>query len=394
MTGLPHLAARVFNTPLLIQRAKLEVILGVLAPKFELQTLPPPQMAPPGPAPPPTLQTQNGIFVLPVHGTLVQRTIGLDALSGLTSYQSIARRLDAALADESVRGIVLDIDSPGGEAAGVFDLADQIHAARTRKPIWAVANDAAFSAAYAIASAADRVFLTRTAGVGSIGVIALHVDQSQSDTNAGLKYTPIHAGARKNDGTPHGPLTDEARNSIQAEVNRLHELFVLTVADQRGLSAETVRKTEAALYFGQDAINVGLADHLGTLSDAVQQMHTELDAAMRPFPLETPTMSTPEATAPAVVDLDAARAQARGDALAIAELCELAGQPQMTATLLAEGVTPAVARQCLLAAKADSAEITSHLSPVAPMATTAVSLDDNPLIHAVKARAAAARKER
>jgi signal peptide peptidase SppA len=391
MTGLPHLAARVFNTPLLIQRAKLEVILSVLAPKFELQTLPPPQMGPPMPAP--ALANEKGIYVLPIHGTLVQRAVGLDALSGLTSYVSIARRLDAALADDSVRGIVLEIDSPGGEAAGVFDLADKIRAASAFKPIWAVANDAAFSAAYALASATSRLFVTRTGGIGSIGVIALHVDQSQSDANAGLKFTPIHAGARKNDGTPHEPLTDEARGSIQTEVNRLYELFVLTVADQRGLSAEAVRKTEAALYFGQDAINVGLADRLGTLSDAVKQMHTELDAAARPLFLENPTMSQPDATVPAV-DTDAVRAQARGDALAIAELCELAGQPQLTATLLAEGVTPAVARQRLLAAKAESIEVTSHLSPNASTPSTALSLDDNPLVQAVKARAAAARKER
>ncbi|MGO1073369.1 S49 family peptidase [Lysobacter sp. CA199] len=380
-----------FNTPLLIQRAKLEVILGVLTPKFELQTLPPPQMGPPTPTP--SLATEQGIYVLPIHGTLVQRTVGLDALSGLTSYLSIARRLDAALADDSVRGILLEIDSPGGEAAGVFDLADKIRAASAVKPIWAVANDAAFSAAYALASAASRLFVTRTAGVGSVGVIALHVDRSQSDTNAGLKYTPIHAGARKNDGTPHSALTDEARDSIQTEVNRLYELFVLTVADQRGLSAEVVRKTEAALYFGQDAINVGLADRVGTLSDAVQQMHTELDAAARPIFLENPTMSQSEATAPAV-NTEAVRAQAHGDALAIAELCELAGQPQLTATLLAEGVTPTVARQRLLAARAESPEITSHLSPTAPSASAPQSLDENPLIRAVKARAALAKKER
>ncbi|WP_251044566.1 MULTISPECIES: S49 family peptidase [unclassified Lysobacter] len=350
-------------------------------------------MAPPLVASAPTLGDERGILVLPIHGTLVQRTVGLDTLSGLTSYLSIARRIDAALADESVRGIVLDIDSPGGEAAGLFDLADQIRAAGRVKPIWAVANDAAFSAAYALASASQRLFLTRTAGVGSIGVIALHVDQSQKDANAGLKFTPIQAGDRKNDGTPHSALTDEARESIQTEVNRLYELFVLTIADQRGLSAESVRKTEAALYFGQDAINVGLADRLGTLSDAVQQMHTELDATARPLFLESPVMSTPESTVP-TVDTDAVRAQAHSDALAIAELCELAGQPQLTATLLAEGVTPAVARQRLLAAKAESPEIASHLSPTASIPSASLSLDDNPLIHAVKPRAAAARRGR
>ncbi|MBT2748351.1 MULTISPECIES: S49 family peptidase [unclassified Lysobacter] len=393
MIRLPHLAARVFNTPLLIQRAKLDVILSVLGPRFELQTVPPPQMGPPGPNAAPRLADERGIAVLPIHGTLVQRTGGLDALSGLTSYESIGRRLEAMLADSTVRGIVLDIDSPGGEAAGVFDLADQIHAAGQHKPVWAVANDAAFSAAYALASASQRVFLTRTAGVGSIGVIALHLDQSQQDANAGLKFTPIHAGARKNDGSPHEPLTPQARASIQTEVDRLYELFVLTVAHQRGLSIDAVRESEAALYFGQDAINVGLADRLGTLSDAVQQMHTELDAAARPLFLESPLMSTPDSAVP-TVEPDVVRAQAHSDALAIAELCELAGQSALTASFLAEGISAATARQRLLAAKAESPEITSHLSPTAPMPSTAMSLDDNPLIHTVKARAAAARRGR
>ncbi|QQQ00978.1 S49 family peptidase [Lysobacter enzymogenes] len=387
MTGLPYLAARVFNTPLLIQRAKLDVILSVLAPKFELQTMPPPQMGPPQPAPPRVGDAQ-GIAVLPIHGTLVQRTGGLDAMSGLISYESIAARLDAALSDQSVRGIVLDVDSAGGEAAGVFDLADRIRAGRDHKPIWAVANDAAFSAAYALASAAERVFVTRTAGLGSIGVIALHVDQSQRDTNQGLHYTPILAGARKNDGNPHEPLTPEARASIQTEVNRLYELFVLTVAHHRGLSADAVRQTEAGLFFGQDAIDAGLADRLGTLGDAVQQMHTELDAAARPPFLEFPSMSTPESTAPAV-DAAAVRAQAQADALAIAELCELAGQPALTAAYLAEGITAATARQRLLGLRAQSLEITSHLSPSGPAPEADAA--HNPLIAAVQARAAAVR---
>ena len=392
MTGLPYLAARVFNTPLLIQRAKLDVILSVLEPKFELQTLPPPQMAPPA-VPTPRYADHRDIAVIPIHGTLVQRTAGLDALSGLTSYQSIAQQFDAALADPSVRGIVLDIDSPGGEAAGVFDLADKIHAARQTKPIWAAANDAAFSAAYALASAASRIFVTRTAGVGSIGVIALHVDQSRREANAGLTYTPILAGARKNDGSSHQPLTPEARAAIQTEVDRLYELFVLTVAEQRDSAAEAIRATEAGLFFGQDALDAGLADSIGTLGDAVQQLHTELDAVARPISLESPPMSTPESTAPAV-DVDAVRAQAHGDALAIAELCTLAGRPDLTAVFLGESLSTADVRRKLLGLRAESPEITSHLSPTAAPAAASPSLDDNPLIHAVKARAARAKKER
>ena len=125
MTLLPHVAGRVFDAPLLIARAKLDTILGVLAPRLRGETLPfgaKPTMR--------DYEVQNGVAIIPVVGTLVRRTVGLEAQSGLTSYGLIAERLDAALADNAVKGILLDIDSPGGEAGGVFDLADKIFAAR------------------------------------------------------------------------------------------------------------------------------------------------------------------------------------------------------------------------------------------------------------------------
>jgi ClpP class serine protease len=145
-----------------------------------------------------------------------------------------------------VRAILLDVDSPGGETGGVFDLADRIRAASRVKPVWAVANDMAFSAAYALASAAERVFVSRTSGVGSIGVIALHADQSAKDEQDGVRYTTVFAGARKNDLNPHAPLSDEAFAGLEAEVNRVYDLFVGTVAQHRG-SPRLVRATRGAL---------------------------------------------------------------------------------------------------------------------------------------------------
>jgi hypothetical protein len=127
MTLLPHIAGRVFDAPLLIARAKLDTILGVLAPRLRGETLPfgaKPTMR--------DYEVQNGIAVIPVVGTLVRRTVGLEAQSGLTSYGLIAERLDAALSDNAVKGILLDIDSPGGEAGGVFDLADKIFTGRAQ----------------------------------------------------------------------------------------------------------------------------------------------------------------------------------------------------------------------------------------------------------------------
>ena len=175
---LPHLASRLFGTPLLVHRAKLDVILAVLGDRRNIQP-PAADLALPGPRKLPS--GTPGIAVIPVHGTLVKRTAGLDAASGLTSYTEVAAMLDSALADPQVAGILLDIDSPGGEASGSFELARRVREASAVKPVWAVANDSAYSAAYAIGSAATRLIVSETGGVGSIGVIALHIDQSVKD---------------------------------------------------------------------------------------------------------------------------------------------------------------------------------------------------------------------
>ncbi|WP_247709229.1 S49 family peptidase [Ralstonia solanacearum] len=277
MTLLPHLATRLFGVPLAIDRPKLDVILSVLGPRVGLADLAPPgdyTPAPRGPA-----RSNAPIAVIPIHGTLVRRTVGLEAESGLASYTAIGDQLDAALADPGVAAILLDVDSPGGESGGVFDLADRIRAAAAVKPVWAVANDMAFSAAYALASAASRLFVSRTGGVGSIGVIAMHVDQSVKDAQDGIRYTAVFAGARKNDLNPHEPISDAAQAQLQAEVDRLYGLFVATVANNRGIAASAVTATEAGLFFGQDAVAAGLADAVGTFDDALAQLTASLSPA-------------------------------------------------------------------------------------------------------------------
>lgn len=291
---LPHLACRMFGTPLLIARSKLDVILSVLMPRMSVS----PDLhgiardsvidiasavQPGGIATAASTMDltaldaiQTGIAVIPIYGSLVKRTVGLQVESGLTSYASIADQIDSAVADPAVSGIVLDIDSPGGEAAGVFELARRIRAAGQKKPIWAVANDAAFSAAYAIAASAERLFITETAGVGSIGVIALHVDQSARDATDGLRYTAITAGEHKNDFSPHEPLSIQAHASLQSEVDRLYAIFTDQVAQMRGIKVQAVRSTQAALFFGEDAVKAGLADGVLSLDAAVSEMRNHL----------------------------------------------------------------------------------------------------------------------
>ena len=411
MTVLPHLAARLFGVPLAIHRPKLDVILSVLGARIGLADL----AAPVGYTPAArALGPPSGkVAVIPIHGTLVRRTSGIEAESGLASYTGIAAQLDAALASPEIAAILLDIDSPGGESGGVFDLVDRIRAASEVKPVWAVANDMAFSAAYALASAATRVFVARTGGVGSIGVIAMHVDQSVKDAQDGVRYTAVFAGERKNDLNPHEPISNEAHAVLKAEVDRIYDLFVETVARHRGLDADAVRATEAGLFFGPDAVATGLADAVGSLDDALTQltqslsplptqvatasqagflrnhqmessMNDRTDPAASDRPLADPAGSHPQPSATAT-----ATALSVADAVEIAQTCTLAGRTDLIAGFLEAQSSPAQVRSQLLAAQAEaSPEITSRIAPDA-----ARPVASNPLIDAAKQIAAQSTKK-
>lgn len=404
MTLLPHIAGRVFDTPLLIARAKLDTIMGVLMPRLRGEALPFAQ----GAVTASYDVTAEGIAVIPVFGTLVRRTVGLEAQSGLTSYASLGQQLAEAVADPKVKAILLDVDSPGGEAGGVFDLADQLFAARKAKPIWAVANEEAFSAAYAIAAAASKVYVSRTGGVGSIGVIAVHLDQSQAEADAGLKYTAIYAGARKNDLSPHEPLSDPARASLQTEVDRVYEMFVATVARTRGLTPDAVKATEAGLFFGADAVAAGLADKLGIFDDALADLRARLAPRTTLSPIcnlkrKDKTMTDPEETTAEAQNADVtltnpapdleaitalAKAQAQKEALAyvseVTQLCQLAGMPEKAADFIAKATPSAEVRKALLTAKAVADEATAIAGqiPTANLNITGESKIDTAAIYA------------
>jgi capsid assembly protease len=275
---LNHLAGRIFNAPLLIAPAKLEAILAVLGPRLGIDAPPPSSgtkrttAAPSAGQRKPYRVTGDGIAIIPIEGTLVHKSYGLDALSGLRSYMAIRQEFEDAVNDPAIRGILLDVDSPGGEVAGVFDLADLIYQARDKKPIYSVANNDSYSASYVLASAAGRLHVSRTSGVGSIGVVVTHLDVSAADQEAGYKYTVIHAGARKADFHPHAVLSDPARGVLEKEVQRVYDLLVGTVARNRSMLESAIRQTEAGLYFGGHAIHAGLADREGTLQDALRDM--------------------------------------------------------------------------------------------------------------------------
>lgn len=449
---LPHVASRVFGAPLLIQPRKLDVILRVLGPRIGIANNSAALDLPVADENDeedtevkPYVVTPEGIAIIGIDGSLVRKSSFLSAVSGMTSYAVVEDMFIDAVTDSSVKAILLNMDSPGGEAGGTFDLSDQIYSQRGQKPIYAIANESMYSAAYAIGSAADKVFITRTGGVGSIGVICLHVDQSAMDKQEGLAYTAIYAGDHKNDFTPHEPLTDQGRSEMQAEVDRLYGLFVETVARNRGLSTKAVRETKAGLYGGSDGVTAGLADQVGTVADALKALTAALPAAQtgpqRIFPVagtsvaansnnrevtlvseETivadpiPTTSqhpNPDASAPGPnpsaqpvqpASIEVAATPSAGtivlqassygyeESLEVMELCSLAGAPLSRATEFVAQRTPAdQVRRILNSERAQASTVSPIVSAVLPQTSTHVDpklqpngTTRNPLMAAVE----------
>ncbi len=408
LVDLPHLGGLVFGAPLMIARPKLDTILQVLS--FRLQGDATDPGVPAGDRP--FVVTPNGIAIIPVLGTLANRTFGLAAMSGLASYVRLGEQLDLAAADPAVKGILLDVDSNGGQAGGVFDLADRVLALRGVKPVYAIADEACLSAAYALACGAERFYVTQTGAVGSIGVVALHADQSGADEKAGVRYDYITAGDRKADANPHAPLSDEARATLQAEVDRLYGLFTGMVARCRNLPDAQVREQQAGVFFGANAVAAGLADQVGTFASALTDLSTRIaprpvagrggvsvlssskgPTAMSDAPTaETPATSeatlrqqlaaeiTAQVSGPAAEDAKALATRLRGEAAEILELCQLAGQPTLAAGFVRQGLAPAAVRTALLTGRVERYEA----APTVPVDPNAAA-GDNPLIAAIKA---------
>lgn len=226
--------------------------------------------------------TQSGVALIPVLGTLVQRGGFMGAISGLASYDRIAGLVTRAADDPEVRGILLEIDSPGGEVRGLPDLANTLDALRQRKPLYAHANEEAYSAAYWLGSSAEHLAVAVSGGVGSIGTLAMLVDQTKRDSMMGYKYEFIYDGARKIDGNPHQALSDPARAAITAEVQRFGLMFRSHVAAMRGMSEEAVRATEAGLLNPDQALAGGFVDAIATLGETLAALEKSLTTAFTP----------------------------------------------------------------------------------------------------------------
>jgi capsid assembly protease len=183
----------------------------------------------------------GGIAVLPLYGVIVQRAGMMTDYSGGTSTQQFSAMLREALADDAVSQVLIDIDSPGGSVFGVAELAAEIMQGRTQKPIIAIANATAASAAYWLGACASELYVTPSGEVGSIGVWMAHEDISAAMEDAGVKTTLISAGKYKTEGNPLGPLGDEAKGFMQDRTNEYYRSFTAAVARGRGVPVAQAR---------------------------------------------------------------------------------------------------------------------------------------------------------
>lgn len=297
MTNLHRIADRVLGRPLLITPEKAIIILDVLSGRIELGSmredfeemesrlaLADAIMRPSAYRDSAqrdragnrmnTLSVSRGVAQITIDGSLVNRGAWVGASSGLVSYEGLHTQINDAVARDDVDSILLDINSPGGEAGGMFSIASAVRAARDKKMVVAFVNDMAASAAYGIASQATQIVVSPSSIVGSIGVVMMHVDRSGELATRGVKATLIHAGEHKVDGNPFGPLPDSVRTSLQTEVDKIYGLFVSAVAEGRGrkLSERAARATEARTFMGQDAIDAGLADVMASYADVMSAL--------------------------------------------------------------------------------------------------------------------------
>lgn len=217
---------------------------------------------------------QNGsTAIIEIVGDLVNRGAWVGADCGLISYDGLKYQITEAIRDPDISAILFDVESPGGEVFGCFELSSLIREAREIKPCVAVVNGMACSAAYAIASSCSKIITTPSGISGSVGVVMLHIDFSKMLEIEGVHPTLIYSGGHKVDGHPFGPLPDDVMKKFQAEADSYREMFVSSVAEGRpSLSADAVRATEANVYIGEAARSIGLVDDIGTAEEVLYSL--------------------------------------------------------------------------------------------------------------------------
>jgi capsid assembly protease len=284
---LSHIAARLFNTPLMVDGGKAMAIAVALGGRVVGGNI-----TFDGPLPVDHIAFENGrpsehagrlgynqrlesrglgddilqmvgpVAVISIEGSLVHKGGWIGSMSGETSYQGIQAQVGRAINSPSVRGVVFEVDSFGGEVAGAFDTADMIAELSSAKPTVAILTDFALSAGYLMASAARQIVLPESGCAGGIGTIAMHADVSRALENSGVHITMISSGEFKEDGQQFKPLGADVLARFKTNLNAGRDLFADAVGRFRGrrLSKKAALETEAQVFRGEEAVEAGLVD--------------------------------------------------------------------------------------------------------------------------------------
>lgn len=289
----PELVARIFDTPLMIDASKAAQIAAFLGPRLfgapvtvEGATAFTPKPAAGRLGDPLEKYVEDGyafhrlgpVAFIPVEGTLVNKGKWVGAYSGQTSYEGVHRQVNAARADRSVKGVIFEVDSYGGQVDGAFDAAEAIHQLAQEKPTLSILTDHAYSAGYLLASATGGIIAPETGGAGSIGVITMHADYSQAFDQAGITVTILASGKHKAEGNPFEKLPSDVAAKWQRDLDAGRRAFAAAVGRFRGdrLTTEAALATEAESFAGADAVKAGLIDDVGRPSEAAELFIAEI----------------------------------------------------------------------------------------------------------------------
>lgn len=253
---------------------------------------------------------KQGTLLIPVKGMLLN-DFPYQYGSWATGYAYLVKAFERGMEDPEVERIALIIDSPGGEVAGCFDAADKAFAMRGSKPIQSFVNEAAYSAAFAWATVGEKITMTRTAGVGSVGVVTAHMNVSKALEKAGYEITFIHAGKHKVDGNAYEALPEPVRARIQKRIDSMYNIFTSTAARNLNISEDAVRQTEALTYGAEEAVEIGFAHEVMPFDEALAAYSGELDNTEEEEEMEL----TPEQEKAVQARIDSAAATAKAEGL-------------------------------------------------------------------------------
>lgn len=289
--NIPHLASRLFGTPLLMDERKIDVIAPLFIDRINGGEIPKQGLnggdyREPGEY---SIDVSTGIANVPIIGSIVRRKTWLDAYSGLTSYSDIRTSFDAAISDLRVKAILIHVDSFGGEAGDCFELADYIRSAREVKPIWAVSDIDALSAGYALLSSASRCVVAARGSVGSIGAVCIHVEREKQNEAMGVTYTVLRSAPQKADATPFERLPPQAAARFLNSLSRTGQAFAELVNRNRpAISVADALATQGQWYDAEDGIALNLVDGVLTYEDVFAELAEFVSPSARPEPPPEP----------------------------------------------------------------------------------------------------------